>query len=122
MNRSANRDRSGDGEPAGHLPRTVGAGTLEPAFEQAEHCIGRQRQQRRGNGSGENQAIIHRGDAAKDQLAESACAHGRGNGRNADAGDGRGSETGENEGCRERQLNLEETLRIGESQWRAQLR
>ena len=89
---------------------------LEPALEKAKRGVGNESEQSGGNGSGEDQAIIDGGDAAKDQFAQAAGADGGGDGRDADAGHGRGAQSREDERRGQGQLDLEQPLRIGEAE------
>ena len=110
------RDRRDEEARAAHaMPRSLG-GNLEPAFEQSQHCVGSQSQQGGGDGSGEHEAVVDRGDAAEDEFAETAGADGRRDGGDADAGDGGGAQAGEDERCGEGQFDFEEALRVGEAQ------
>ena len=89
---------------------------LEAAFEEAERGVGDQCEQRGGDGSGEDEAVIDGGDTAKDQFSEAARAYGCRDGGDADAGDGRSAEAGEDEGSGEGEFDFEETLGIGEAE------
>ena len=66
-------------------------------FKQAKRTISQQSEQGGGNRSGENQAVINGSNAAKNQLAQSACAHGRSNGGDTDASNRSRSKAGKND-------------------------
>src|SRR5213595_1987726 len=84
-------------------------------FDGAEDEIGNDSQQRRGNGAGENQAVVHGGHAAKDQLAQSAGTDGGGDSCDTDAGDGGDPKSGEDNARGEGKLNLKQQLAVSES-------
>src|ERR1022692_3456319 len=71
-------------------------------FQPSQTEISRQGQDRRGNGSGQNELIVHHGETAKDELAQASCANRGGNGGQSHRNDDCDSYAGENHARRQR--------------------
>ena len=79
---------------------------LQAPLQPSQAEIRRQRQNSGGNGSGQNELIVHHSEAAKDELAEASGANRGSNGGQAYRDDDGHSHAGENHTQRQRQLHL----------------
>src|SRR5229473_7717969 len=84
-------------------------------LQSSEHKVGKERQQRRRNGSRQNHLVVHHGETAKNKFSESAranrcCDRCQSNGEHR-----RNSQSRDNDSRSQRQLHLEEQLAVGQS-------
>src|ERR1035438_554116 len=79
-------------------------------FEAAQEQVRRQGHQSRGDGTGQNHSVVHHGDAAEDELAQSARADGCRDGRNADGNHGSHANSCQHHRQRQREFHMPEQL------------